>query len=41
MNPDDLPLITVWCCRPWLVCPLFPVGRCGYCGHQPAPLYGP
>lgn len=28
-------LRTVRCCREWVVCYLFPWGRCGYCGVRP------
>lgn len=30
-----LPIRRAYCCREWLICPLLPVGPCGYCGIRP------
>lgn len=29
------PIIRVFCCRPWWVASVLPMGRCGYCGYVP------
>lgn len=30
-------IVTMYCCRPWPILALAPVGRCGECGERPTP----
>lgn len=34
---EDMIWQKVYCCREWIVSPLYPVGSCGYCGKRPKP----
>jgi hypothetical protein len=36
---NELPIIMARCCRDWPVLMLTPIGRCGYCGERPVPVW--